>query len=566
MGNMILPGTYIQVRPEGLIAPGQVTVGNLGVIGTAAKGPINKPVLLSSYTDALQTFYHFDLWVDGTKNELTLVRALQLAFNFGANTIYAVRVAGAGNAKASIILKSATGECVALTAKTEGDWGNDLGVNIGPADQNAQISEETHLGSEPAPLSLKRIPIFPSARNRATLHVDATNITKTLKILYDDNPAAPLLGQVKINRATGAMTFGDAVLAADKVTATYLVNKSKAAKVTIQLDQQKETYTVVDGQNLFDEISDKLTGSKWVTATLKANAKEIPLPSNPVDSVSSLSGGENGEANADYQAGLDALLDQEAHIIVAAGQDDGFGGTLDQHCQKASTDEVKHDRIAVVGSKVVALNTDGSKQASSDVIDALQGHNLDSDRVIFVTPGMEMKDVTGDTVTLPGAYTAAAFAGLLASLPAHVSPTNKSLSVNDLQFYFNNAQLEVLVESRVLAIEKRSGFRIVKGITTTTGSAFAQITTRRIVDFAKFGVRLAADPFIGLLNNERVRTALHGSINSFLAEMVKDEKLIAYDLTVSATRDEQIKGIASVTMTLQPVFSIDYIKVTMFLQ
>jgi hypothetical protein len=138
--------------------------------------------------------------------------------------------------------------------------------------------------------------------------------------------------------------------------------------------------------------------------------------------------------------------------------------------------------------------------------------------------------------------------------------------VDDLQIYFNNAQLEVLVESRILAIERRSGFRIVKGITTTTGGAFAQITTRRIVDYAKFGVRSAADPFIGLLNNERVRTALHGSINSFLAEMVKDEMLIAYDLSVSATRDEQIKGIASVTMTLQPVFSIDYIKVTMFLQ
>jgi hypothetical protein len=48
--------------------------------------------------------------------------------------------------------------------------------------------------------------------------------------------------------------------------------------------------------------------------------------------------------------------------------------------------------------------------------------------------------------------------------------------------------------------------------------------------------------------------------------MVDDEMLISYELAVTATRDEEIKGIARVTMTLRPTFSIDFIKVTMFLQ
>ena len=110
----------------------------------------------------------------------------------------------------------------------------------------------------------------------------------------------------------------------------------------------------------------------------------------------------------------------------------------------------------------------------------------------------------------------------------------------------------------------RRGFRVVKGITTDPG-AFQQITTRRIVDFAKFGVRGAAEPFIGLLNNERVRAALKGSINGFLADMVTDEMLVSYELDVTATRDDEIRGIAKVTMTVRPTFSIDYIKVVMFL-
>jgi hypothetical protein len=59
---------------------------------------------------------------------------------------------------------------------------------------------------------------------------------------------------------------------------------------------------------------------------------------------------------------------------------------------------------------------------------------------------------------------------------------------------------------------------------------------------------------------------MRATINSFLAGMVQDEMLVGYDLSVTATRDDEIKGIANVTMTLQPTFSIDYIKVTMFLQ
>ena len=41
MSEMILPGTYIEVRPEGLIVPGRISVNNVGMVGTAAKGPLN---------------------------------------------------------------------------------------------------------------------------------------------------------------------------------------------------------------------------------------------------------------------------------------------------------------------------------------------------------------------------------------------------------------------------------------------------------------------------------------------------------------------------------------------
>ncbi len=114
-------------------------------------------------------------------------------------------------------------------------------------------------------------------------------------------------------------------------------------------------------------------------------------------------------------------------------------------------------------------------------------------------------------------------------------------------------------------MEKRSGFRIVKGITTATNSAWHQITTRRIVDYATYGVRSGCNPYIGKLNNTRVRGAMKATIDAFLTRMVEAESLVSYELDVTATRAQEIAGEAIVTMTIRPTFSIDFIMVTMYL-
>src|SRR5262249_8146172 len=159
----------------------------------------------------------------------------------------------------------------------------------------------------------------------------------------------------------------------------------------------------------------------------------------------------------DYTDGLDVLTNQPAHIIVAAGQDDTFGDELDNHCQNASTDLIKRDRIAVVGSRLHAS------------VDALRANQLSSDRVIFVAPGVLVTDSAANPqvdVALPGSYAAAAVAGLLARLPAHISPTNKTLGVGGLEQQLTAPELTQLVLNHVFALEQRQGIRVVKAITT----------------------------------------------------------------------------------------------------
>lgn len=253
---------------------------------------------------------------------------------------------------------------------------------------------------------------------------------------------------------------------------------------------------------------------------------------------------------ADYRDALALLENEIVNIVVLAGQDASNSEMVTALLGHINTTaEIRRERIAVIGSN------------GTDDLSAITGHSLNSERVIFVAPGIRV----APQVKLPGAYTAAAVAGLLSSLPVQSSPTNKPLNIPGLSAVFSSSQLEKLVQQRVLAVEKRDGYRIVKGITTSTNTAWHQITTRRIVDYALYGVRSACNPYIGKLNNDRVRGALKATIDAFLTRMVESEALVGYKLEVTATRAQQIAGECIVTMTIQPTFSIDFIVVTMYL-
>lgn len=355
--TMILPGTYIEVRAEGLITPSGVATGNIGIVGTASKGTENEVQLLSSLSEAKEIFGESDEWQGGNQGELTLIRALELIYKNGGQTVYAVRSAA---------------------------------------------------------------------------------------------------------------------------------------------------------------------------ATVEA-----------------------------YRQGLALLENKIVNIVVLAGQDANQAAMVDAlkgHLK--NTAEIKRERIGIIGS--------GFKDGK-DNFEQLSSHNLSDDegRLIFTAPGILLTS-GGKQNQLPGGYLAAAVAGLIASLNVQASPTNKTLTIEGLTTEFNNAQLQQLVQKKVFAVEPRSGYRVVKGI-TTADSPWNQITTRRIVDYAIYGVRSACDPYIGKLNNERVRGAMKATLDAFLTGMVDSEALISYQLEVSATRSQEIAGEVAVKMILQPTFSIDFIQVTMYL-
>lgn len=236
------------------------------------------------------------------------------------------------------------------------------------------------------------------------------------------------------------------------------------------------------------------------------------------------------------------------------------------------------DALAVLGPVLETGENDGKDMIAvvgtdTDVVANVAQNVPDNDRIVYVAPGIRAFDSAADGgdgawISLPGTYAAAAVAGLFSTLTPNTSPTNKGLAgVVELSQRFSYSEIRQLVSSRAMVLEQRApgDVRVVRGLTSDSG-AFTQVTTRRITDFAKAGIRQASDPFIGKLNNERVRKALYGAIDGFLTTMVVDEHLITYTLQVTASRADQIAGRCLVNVVMQPVFSIDFIAVTLVLE
>lgn len=472
IAEMVVPGTYIEVRAEGLIGVGGIVTGNLGIVGTAARGPVGQVVTIGSYAEALEAFgLPDDLTSPRTTGApLTLTRTLQQAFEGGARVVHAVRIAN--------------GDPVADSAKVQAAGGGNGFTITAKGARNAD--------------------------------------------------GAPI--------ANSSGTWGHDLLvslAADPVT---------TGNFRLTLTHRRRTQ-VVEGTSV-KELHDALADSAWVDVSGLENGGSKP---EPIPAPTALSGGADG-ADAgvtDAADGLEALEQEQVNILLVAGFGaDQVGNVVQGHLQRTLTEG--RERIAVLGARGSGSATDAGPVISD-------ADSLENDRVVLVAPGLRTAEGT-----LPPSYLAAVVAGRLGTLAPHVSLTNKALPVTP-DVRYSTGVVSTLLGKQVLVVRQKFGAQVVRGI-TTSAPPFSQISVRRTVDYAKAGVRLGSDPYIGRLNNARVRAALQSTLDGFLSQMVLDEMLTAYDLSVTATRAQEVAGVCQVVMNLKPTFSIDYIRVTMNLE
>ena len=213
MVETIVPGTYITVRSEGLISAGRVATGIVGVVGTAASGPVDTPVTLSGFANAREVFGNPDAFKkpEFPEKPLTLVRALEQIYNNGASSVIAVRVAGGTAESAEYVVRDGEGNAtVTLEAKTPGSWGNDIQIKVAKAEADGWIEEEIPGPGESLTYKPVVEPKVPQARvAQIRVYRAASKGTQSLKVIYQEEVAEPELqmGQVAIKLADGSLTF-----------------------------------------------------------------------------------------------------------------------------------------------------------------------------------------------------------------------------------------------------------------------------------------------------------------------------------------------------------------------
>lgn len=164
-------------------------------------------------------------------------------------------------------------------------------------------------------------------------------------------------------------------------------------------------------------------------------------------------------------------------------------------------------------------------------------------------------------------YTAngqAAYGGMISSLDAHQSPTNKSIpNALRTRYDLSNAQLESLQNMRLVAMRKKQGRNpvICDAMTAASyGSDFVRLTTVRITFEAMDVIRKVCDPFIGQPNTAAKRNAMEAAITKGLSSLVEMGALRKYAFTISSSVTQQVLGIVDVELILVPVFEIRTIR------
>ncbi|MCI0486805.1 MAG: phage tail sheath subtilisin-like domain-containing protein [Blastocatellia bacterium] len=551
----ILPGTYIEVRAEGLLTIGAIPTGNIGIIGTAEMGS-SQTQNLSGYEEGRARFGEPGPWdpVSGNDN-LGLVRALKLLFDNGARTVYARRVLNEASAKAATftVMNDDNATALTLKARTPGAGGNRLQIRVEEGDSQESVSNEAVARSNGSfSISAREILIPGANGNGGTTEAVLGSVTirdQGLLNKFQLKQTTASSQVVQINTANRTLTFATQPSATADIRANYWVPKTGIRKVTLRQGNLQEVYLVPSVSYLAQRLTDASNPSRLVEVVGTAGSG---LP-KATPKFEAFSGGENGSiSKGDFVEALESLVDQDVQIVLVVGRNfSEIKSDVLGHVEK--TENLGRERIAVVGAD------------SSDVQKILENANEVADkRVILVAPGLKTSDPeSGRMVDLPPYYAAAVVAGKLSSLSPHISLTNKTLAgIEALAAEYNYGELKSLVQNRVLTLQKKRGIRVVKGI-TTDDEAFKQITLRRIVDYVKEGTRLGANQYIGKLNNKRVRGNLYTTLDSFLADLLTREFLTGYKLTVFADRAMEIRGEVQVVMDLNPTFSIDVIRVVM---
>ena len=230
---------------------------------------------------------------------------------------------------------------------------------------------------------------------------------------------------------------------------------------------------------------------------------------------------------------------------------------------------------AVLGTTEIEGSTLGDKDdwvtnlTEYDIDDPVRGANMMSaiqNKFITVTAfePVFMNTGRGNPYSANGQ---AAYAGLIASMPYDLSPTNKSIpGIYATRFPLSMGQLEALNGSRYVTMKASNTNQpvIVNDITAAPyGSDYVNWSIFSITKEAADRIKRLANGYIGRPNSIEIRNALDQDISNILKNMAGIQ---AFNFSIASTIEQQILGVIEIDLVIVPVFTIKKIRTTIKLR
>lgn len=129
LGNLVVDDQYFMEVPV-TQGPTNIPTGNIGLVGTFQRGPVNTPVTVQSYQDLVKQFGEVD-----TALTLTGTLEARAIFTQGNTSLTVVRVVASSTpaVAASVVLKDGTATpatVLTLNAATPGTWANSMAAIV----------------------------------------------------------------------------------------------------------------------------------------------------------------------------------------------------------------------------------------------------------------------------------------------------------------------------------------------------------------------------------------------------------------------------------------------------
>jgi len=257
---------------------------------------------------------------------------------------------------------------------------------------------------------------------------------------------------------------------------------------------------------------------------------------------------------ANWQAAI-ALYDEiNCDLITAVTTDTSVHALLSSAVTSASNN--KFERIGIVGGALGLVV--GDINTSASIIGS--AYNLNSDRMVYVTPG---------TDGVAPAFTAAKVAGKIAANDVATPLTHLTITASSIETKFTSSQKDSLIQYGATALEQVSaGRRIIRGITTaqdlgpTTEHPFKEISVRRIADYISKTIRDNLEAlYIGKKGVDGIESSIAATVTSLLLQM-KETQIIVGFKDVVVTKSTSNPTVYYVYYKVAPIQPINYILIT----